>query len=147
LSLIYKQLRISFRLFDVIDTVRTISSSASSVPGNKGVVSDLLFQKSMTEVPKRGNQPLVATLLALLALLSGVNEVVAVVVLLNDLVTERGVQTRVRSLLRRSTEANRDCLDSCTNDTWKKQDVRIGTLDSATAGLTWVCLYGAGTAS
>jgi hypothetical protein len=90
---------------------------ALSVPSNKRIVSDLLLHQSVTEVPKRSDQPLIATLLALLALLSRVNKVVAVVVLLDDFVAEGGVQAGVRSLLRRSTETNRDCLDGCSNDT------------------------------
>lgn len=53
----------------------------------------------MTEIPQSCNQPLVAALLALLALLSRVQQVVAIEVLLNDFVTQCSIQGGVRALL------------------------------------------------
>lgn len=92
----------------------------------------------MTQVPKSGDQPFVTSLLAFLARLalkkvryvqsarqeSGsqathrVSQVVTVVVLLDDFVTQSGVETRVGPLFRASTEANRDGLDGGSDDAW-----------------------------
>lgn len=75
----------------------------------------------MAQIPQGGNQPLVTTLRALLALLRRVNQVVTVPVLLDDLVAERSVQGRVRTLFRVTAETDADGLDGRSDDTCEEK--------------------------